>query len=65
MLQCNQYRESNWIIAMKKEKNNYLYLNRTVMLIVMVGYSSFLVFDASDGLVSYQKIPDGKCKYKS
>ena len=28
---------------MKKEKNNYLYLNRTVMLIVMVGYSSFLV----------------------
>lgn len=43
MLQCNQYRESNWIIAMKKEKNNYLYLNRTVMLIVMVGYSSFLV----------------------
>ena len=29
--------------AMKKEKHHYLYLNRTVMLIVMVGYSSFLV----------------------
>ena len=28
---------------MKKEKHHYLYLNRTVMLIVMVGYSSFLV----------------------